>query len=303
MRTVCLINNYNYSAYLHECLQSVERQSRRFDRVIVVDDGSTDDSRSIIESFCDRLDGWEALCKPNGGQLSCFNACLHHVERDDVVTFLDADDVYPVDYLELLMARVHQRPADFYFGEYVFFRHGVERPIDTACKEDAADVLIPCSSSLSRRFRAWMGSPTSAIAVSGRLMHELLPYPHERDWITRADDVLVIGASLLGVAKLYMPGVRVAYRVHGANGYHGRKYDEAYRVQREHRLQKLFGWYCHKQLIPLRTSAMVAAREHALIPDRYLSRFGLEPREIRGLLPFRVRLSLWNMRRKQAKGV
>ena len=50
-KLVCLINNYNYSEYLPECLDSVFSQTHPFYKVMVVDDGSTDESVEIIKNY------------------------------------------------------------------------------------------------------------------------------------------------------------------------------------------------------------------------------------------------------------
>ncbi len=65
-----VINNYNYASYLNFALDSALSQTYHNCEVIVVDDGSTDSSRRIIESNGDRV---EALYKRNGGQASAFN--------------------------------------------------------------------------------------------------------------------------------------------------------------------------------------------------------------------------------------
>ena len=53
MRKVCLVNNCNYDKYLPFCLDSLVRQSVKFDVIYVVDDGSTDRSRSIIVEYAE----------------------------------------------------------------------------------------------------------------------------------------------------------------------------------------------------------------------------------------------------------
>ncbi|WP_374316777.1 glycosyltransferase family 2 protein [Aquabacterium sp.] len=298
MRRVCLVNSFNYAQFLPACLSSIELQSTQFDLVVVVDDGSSDQSRGIIESYCNRLSGWVALFKSNGGQLSCFNACVQLVEEDDIVTFLDADDVYPADYLASLLRRVDKHQADFYFGEAVQFQDGKAQPLISAVLCDRTDFVIPCSSAMARRFGAWIGSPTSAIAVRGRLLKDILPYPHEREWVTRADDVLVFGASLLGASKVYMPGVGVGYRVHGNNGFLGKKYSAGYIAQRAHKLEKLFGWYCQKQSIPVEACARLAVQEHVLVPNALLKRLQVHKVKTTKSLSLLDRWSLWNRRRK-----
>jgi glycosyltransferase involved in cell wall biosynthesis len=50
-----LINNYNYEKYLEEAIISALNQTYDTIEVVVVDDGSTDGSRQVIEKFGDRL--------------------------------------------------------------------------------------------------------------------------------------------------------------------------------------------------------------------------------------------------------
>jgi glycosyltransferase involved in cell wall biosynthesis len=83
-----VINNYNYGRFLRTAIESALAQTYRPLEVLVVDDGSTDDSRDIMATFGDRI---IPMPKENGGQTSAMNhgfaAC-----RGDVVLFLDADD-------------------------------------------------------------------------------------------------------------------------------------------------------------------------------------------------------------------
>ncbi len=65
-----VVINYNYGRYLKECVESVLAQDYKPVEVIVVDDGSTDDSRAIIKSYSARL---TPAFKPNGGVISATN--------------------------------------------------------------------------------------------------------------------------------------------------------------------------------------------------------------------------------------
>src|SRR3954451_20463787 len=83
-----VIDNYNYARFLPEAIESALAQTYPDTEVIVVDDGSTDDSREIIASYGSRV---RPVLKTNGGQASAFNAGFA-ASRGDVVLFLDSDD-------------------------------------------------------------------------------------------------------------------------------------------------------------------------------------------------------------------
>src|SRR4051795_10336845 len=92
LRASIVINNYNYGRFLRESIQSALAQTHPNCEVIVVDDGSTDDSREIITSYGQRV---KPIFKENAGQGSTFNAGFP-VSSGDFVCFLDSDDtLYP----------------------------------------------------------------------------------------------------------------------------------------------------------------------------------------------------------------
>ena len=84
-----LLNNYNYERFLGAAIDSALAQSFAGTEVIVVDDGSTDDSRQVIEAYGERI---VKVLKPNGGQASAFNAGFA-ASRGEFVFLLDADDL------------------------------------------------------------------------------------------------------------------------------------------------------------------------------------------------------------------
>ena len=275
MRSICVINNYNYGRFLNECLAGALAQTSAFDVVLVVDDGSTDDSRRILEDLCARHGTLETLFKPNGGQLSCFHAAVPYVLDGDLVVLCDADDVLPIDYLERLLPRYAAHATDLSFCETRVFSAPGDPQLVTALDSDLDDVPLPCTSALTRRFTSWVCAPTSAVALTGRLYRELLPYPHEEDFRIRTDDVICFGASLLGARKLYIPSLKIGYRVHGANHFAGRTWSKAYKARRLYFLERLFGWYCSRQHISLEAPLKAAAAEYWTVPAGLRKRFRL----------------------------
>ena len=97
-----IITNYNYGAYLQSSIDSALRQRYEHIEVIVVDDGSTDNSREIIDSYGGRI---VSILKANGGQCSCCNLGFQR-SRGEGVIFLDADDVLFEDAVELHVERL-----------------------------------------------------------------------------------------------------------------------------------------------------------------------------------------------------
>src|SRR5215217_2626916 len=84
-----MIGNYNYARFLRAAIDSALAQTHPAVEVVVVDDGSVDDSREVIAAYGARI---TPVLKANGGMGSTYNAGLPR-SRGDVVIFLDSDDV------------------------------------------------------------------------------------------------------------------------------------------------------------------------------------------------------------------
>ena len=104
-----IIPTYNRSAVVRETIQSVLIQSESDLEVIVVDDGSADDTKNVVESIKDGRVNY--LYKDNGGAASARNLGLSKA-RGKFIAFLDSDDYWPVDYLEV-MIRELEKDSDF----------------------------------------------------------------------------------------------------------------------------------------------------------------------------------------------
>src|SRR5690554_2572883 len=91
-----IIPIYNAEEFLVRCLNSVVNQTYQELEIILINDGSTDNSRSICEEYA-RIDSRILLLnKKNGGQSSARNAGLD-IARGDYITFVDSDDYIDSD--------------------------------------------------------------------------------------------------------------------------------------------------------------------------------------------------------------
>lgn len=100
-----IIPVYNASKYLEEALSSVEQQTYKNCEVLLVDDGSTDNSLSICEEFANRDDRFKVFNKPNGGVSSARNYGLDRA-KGQYVTFMDSDDYVFPDWLEYMAREI-----------------------------------------------------------------------------------------------------------------------------------------------------------------------------------------------------
>lgn len=106
-RVSVLIPCYNVAPWLEEAVGSVRAQTWRNYEIILVDDGSTDDTLAVAN----RLAGpdFKVLHQPNGGQCSAFNAAFRHAQGD-YIEYLDADDLLHPAKLEVQLQRLAALP-------------------------------------------------------------------------------------------------------------------------------------------------------------------------------------------------
>lgn len=108
---------YNVSAYLERSLGSLKNQSYKDFEILCVNDGSTDDSATVIQKFVDSDDRFKRLDKQNGGLSDARNFGLKQVFTPYVM-FLDSDDYYELDMLELAMNRMTRDQLDCVVFDY-----------------------------------------------------------------------------------------------------------------------------------------------------------------------------------------
>jgi Glycosyltransferases involved in cell wall biogenesis len=120
-----IIPVYNTSAFLPECLESVRAQSFRDFEAILVDDGSTDGSGAICDSFAASDSRFRVIHKHNGGLSAARNSALE-VAVGEYVAFVDSDDwLDPLCYETILRAFDSQPASGMVCFSYVC--HLVER--------------------------------------------------------------------------------------------------------------------------------------------------------------------------------
>ena len=103
---------YNVERYLGECLESIINQSLRDIEIVCVNDGSTDDSLSILESYAELDDRIRIISQENQGAGVSRNIGLDNI-NGDYVYFMDSDDFLELYALEELYNIAIEKSLDF----------------------------------------------------------------------------------------------------------------------------------------------------------------------------------------------
>lgn len=216
-----IICNYNYGRFVGDAIDSCIAQRYPTDlfEVIVVDDGSTDESRQILAGYAGRPNVIVVM-QENGGQAAAFAAGVRRA-RGDYVCLLDADDLFAPDKLAAVGQRIEElapSAAEFFLchdlelvehpGERVLERSWFQMMGITSFGESAHlatlnhffPFSIPCGQVYGR-------------VLLERVMEAVLP----SDWRQGADSPLAQAALILCGRVHYLPGRLGRYRIHGTN--------------------------------------------------------------------------------------
>jgi len=111
---------YNVGAYVEACLESIVNQTYDNLEIIVVDDGSTDDSGNQCDRWAERDERIRVIHQPNGGLSAARNTGLDAMHGENVM-MVDSDDVLHPAAARLLLDAMHSSRADVVVGGYTPF--------------------------------------------------------------------------------------------------------------------------------------------------------------------------------------
>lgn len=199
-----IINCFNYEKYIKCAIDSVLSQNNRSCEIVVVDDGSTDNSWSIIQSS-----GVRAFRKDNGGQVS---ACLMGLDNTTApfVLFLDADDKLLPNSLEKIMDALDGSVSKLQFQLMRINEKG--------------SVIAPAFPALQagrdrdkfKRFVSEAGTYISPPTSGNVFRRDVCEFLRGASYDTAVDGVILLAAPFFGdiVSVRHPLG---CYRIHGKN--------------------------------------------------------------------------------------
>lgn len=103
---------YNIEPYIERCIQSIVHQTWENWELVLVDDGSKDNSGKICDKYAKKEQRINVIHKKNGGQSSARNAALE-ISNGKWIFFVDGDDYIAPDTLEYLWKFAMEKQCDF----------------------------------------------------------------------------------------------------------------------------------------------------------------------------------------------
>lgn len=126
MKVSVIVPVYNVESYIRDCLESIVKQTLTNIEIIIVNDGSTDNSIANIQDMIDLNKNIKLINKLNGGLSSARNEGLKFA-RGEYIAFIDSDDYIDSDYLEKLYNEAKYYDLDIACGgnSKVYSNHNV----------------------------------------------------------------------------------------------------------------------------------------------------------------------------------
>ena len=118
MTVSAIIPVYNVGQYLERCLESIRDQTRPFDEVILLDDGSTVRSGEICDEWASANPTFRVVHQSNGGLSAARNKGIE-LYTGDCVAFIDSDDWIAGDFVEVLLSLLARTDSDIAIGQWV----------------------------------------------------------------------------------------------------------------------------------------------------------------------------------------
>ena len=207
-----LIANYNYDNYLALAIDSAINQTYPRTEIIVVDDGSTDNSQTIINSYRERI---IPVFQENKGQASAFNAGFA-VSQGEIICLLDADDLWLPSKVETVVKAFNNHPQASVVYHKVQNIDKTDAPIGKPWPPYKA--IVGNIFDLVSKTGGWWPFPSStALSFARKFMSKVMNIP-ELEYRLCADAYLADLAPFFGEV-IGIERVLSQMRIHDANNW------------------------------------------------------------------------------------
>lgn len=206
-----IIPAYNAATFLAEAIASIQQQAYETLEIIVIDDGSTDGTAEIAKKFNDSI---RYVYQENGGPAVARNTGLK-LANGEIIAFLDADDLWPENNLEVQLAYFERDPSlEVVMGRYQY-------------------LLLESTTDGERKFKEF-GEPLVAVSSCTGLFKKSVfnRLGYFDVSLRQGEDVdLFMRLREAGIAMAAIEPVTLYYRIHGDNITRNRKKNQSLFLQ------------------------------------------------------------------------
>jgi len=186
---------YNGAKFLAEAVTSIRQQSYHPLEIIIVDDGSTDETAEIVTGLGKDI---RYAYQRNSGPAAARNKGLE-MARGEIITFLDVDDLWPPDKLRIQVTRLVNNPnLDVVLGRIQFIK-----------LPGAAEFQMQGPNNTQVNVHLGSGAFRKSVFDKVGVFDETLRYSEDHDWFLRAREQ--------GISMTIVEQVTLHYRLHGNN--------------------------------------------------------------------------------------
>lgn len=211
-----IICNYNYGDYISEAIESVLSQTYQKLELIIVDDGSTDNSREIISNYDDpRI---VKVFQENQGQGGAFNSGFANT-NGEIIAFLDSDDWWKPEKIETIV-----KWDKFLEGKYSIIQHFM-----TVWKDGEEYLLknvLPVGNiydEMKKTDQIDFFMPTSALCFRRKTLESIFPIPSD---IRICADAYLMRTSMIHGDVISIPFSLGYYRQHANTVFGNENFDK-----------------------------------------------------------------------------
>jgi len=212
-----IIPSYNHAEYIGIALDSVLTQTRPAERILVLDDGSTDNSTEILEAYQEQ--GVEIYTQNNAGAHNCLNSLVQKAATDcSLIAILNSDDSWEPTRLEKAEKHFQKNPQDelLVTAFQLIDETGKALPSDHA-RAKWFEAVWSLQEKENLELHNWLGianfaaTSSNFVAKSSFLLsHPFANYRYIHDYYS------LLHAAIRGTLALN-PGKLLNYRVHSSN--------------------------------------------------------------------------------------
>jgi hypothetical protein len=220
-----MVTCYNYGCFLDECIESCLRQSYAVHEVVVVDDGSTDDSAERLRRWQERDPRVVAISQANAGISAATMAGLERC-RGEVILLVDADDHCAPERAAAVVAAMRVATPDGFPG---WVHHPLRKFSDRRADLGTMPTYVAgppqgwFGAEVAATAESPLATPTSGLALRRDLLAHLLPLDVHRD---TAQDIQLWHLLPLIAAGVWIAQPLAHYRVHGGSDSAGAATDQ-----------------------------------------------------------------------------